>query len=103
MSPDEQMALNLASPGVWMGQWVERAVYRMEQYADFPEERMGQEMVSPQLAEGAQTPLHQTGAGSPDWGGWAQGPGWEAGGLVQTVSGPVSESGPLRWRRRERG
>ena len=55
MSPDEQMALNLASPGVWMGQWVERAVYRMEQYADFPEEKMVQEMVSPQLAEGAQT------------------------------------------------
>lgn len=60
VAPDEQMALNLASPGVRMGQVVEPVGNRMEHYyTDFPEERgRGQdEVASPGPEEGEQQTL----------------------------------------------
>lgn len=61
VAPFEQMALSLASPGVWMGQVVEPVGNRMEHYyTDFPEERgRGEDVVAPPgLAEEEQTLLH---------------------------------------------
>lgn len=61
VAPDEQMALNLASPKVWMGQVVEPVGNKMEHYyTDFPEVRgRGQdEVASPGLAEEEQTLPH---------------------------------------------